>query len=120
MPLDMSEVQALAGKLKGASGELGKDTTKVVRKSTKAVERGAKQRAHVLSGELRDSIHSSTTAGRSGTVTADSDHAVFNEYGTAKMGPIPFMQPSLEAEAPQFQLGVETAGTEALRKAVGG
>ena len=120
MGLDMSEVQALAGKIKGASGDLGKDTTKALTKSAKAVERGAKQRAPKDTGTLQSEIYSATKGGRVAQIIAPTRYAIFNEFGTAKMAPQPFMTPALEAEAPNFLSAVEDAGTEALRKAVGG
>lgn len=121
MGLDMSQVEALAGRLKDTAGDLGKDTTKALTKSAKAVERGAKQRApQGPTGALKSEIYSATRGGRVAQIISPTRYAEFVEWGTYKDAPQPFMQPALEAEGPQFQSAVEDAGLDAMRKAVGG
>jgi len=48
------------------------------------------KRVEVDTGEYRDSIH--VTSDGAG---ADADHSVFNEYGTAHMGPQPALLPAI-------------------------
>jgi HK97 gp10 family phage protein len=55
------------------------------------VEADAKRRAAVLSGEMRDSVHIEGSE-----VVTDSDHAVFNEFGTSVMAAQPFMRPAAD------------------------
>lgn len=118
MALDMSQVQALGRQLKSSGSTLKRDTAKTVRESAKAVEDGARQRAHRVSGELQDSI-SSSTQGNVGQIVASSPHAIYNEYGTSKMAPIPFMTPALEAEAPNFLAHMGETAAAAIAKAIG-
>jgi HK97 gp10 family phage protein len=119
MSLDMSEVAALGKSLKASGSDLRSGASKAVRQSTKRVESGAKQRAHVLSGELRDSIYSATK-GTTGQIIATSAHAIFNEYGTSRMAPIPFMTPALEAEEADFVSRLDRAAAQSIAKAAGG
>lgn len=119
MPLDMSQVAALGADLKGASRGIKKEASKTVRESAKAVERGAKARAPKDTGTLAAEIYSATR-GSSAQITAPTRYAQFNEYGTSRMAPQPFMIPALEAEAPQFTKKLEDAAANAVTGAIGG
>lgn len=62
-----------------------------------------KRRAPVATGELRNSIvSSSVTAGKTAEVIVGAEHGIYNEYGTYKMAPQPFFHPAIEAIAPEF------------------
>jgi HK97 gp10 family phage protein len=101
MSVDTSDLDRLAAQLvkAGVVAEHGRNV--VVKAAVTATVEAAKANAHVLSGELRDSI-SGTANGSKGKVTARSKHAWFNEVGTSRMAPIPFMLPALETTAPGF------------------
>ena len=119
--LDTSEITALGSRIASVASEVGKDTTKALTESAKNVERGAKSRAPVgPTGNLRDEIYSATRGGRVAQIIAPTRYAIFNEFGTSKMAPQPFMAPALEAESAAFIAGVENAGAAALQRAVGG
>ena len=120
MPADFSQVQALSAGLKAGSRGVKRDAAKIVRKSAKAIERGAKSRAPVGATEdLRDSIHA-YPQGTTAQITAEIRYAVFNEYGTSKMSPQPFMVPALEDERPKFIRELEQAEAETIERAIGG
>jgi HK97 gp10 family phage protein len=62
-----------------------------------------KRRAPVDTGELRNSIEStSVTAGKSAEVNVGAEHGIYNEYGTYKMAAQPFFHPAIEAVWPNF------------------
>jgi HK97 gp10 family phage protein len=68
------------------------------------VEDTMKADAPVLTGELRDSIHSVDDGHAAVLIEADSPHAIFNEFGTVHMAAHPFMRPALhegESELPE-------------------
>lgn len=119
MPIDNSEVLALAGKLKSVQSDINKQSSTVLRKAAKAVERGAKSRAPVDTGTLQRDIYSAVR-GKVAQIIAPTRYAQFNEYGTSKMAPQPFMVPALEAEAPQFVKKLEETAASAVEKAIGG
>lgn len=119
MPIDVSQVLALGQGIGSAARAVTTATNKTVRESTKAVERGAKSRAPVDTGELRGSI-TSATRGNTGQVSAGARYAFYNEYGTSKMAPQPFMIPAVEAEEPKFVTSLEAAALAAIAKAIGG
>lgn len=119
MPGDFSQVAALAASLKSGSTQVNAATRKTTRESAKAVERGAKSRAPVDTGELVANIKASTR-GNYGQVTSTSRQGFFQEYGTSVMPAQPSMIPALEAEAPKYARALELAAYEAVTKAVGG
>jgi HK97 gp10 family phage protein len=100
MPVDVSQINALAAELAVAGSTVAVKAHGVVAKATSVVKSQSQSRAAVLTGELRGSI-TGRTAGLTGTVTASSQHALFNEFGTSRMAPQPFMYPALsDAEQP--------------------
>lgn len=119
MPIDNSEALALAGKLKSVQSDINKQSSTVLRKAAKAVERGAKSRAPVDTGTLQGDIYSAVR-GKVAQIIAPTRYAQFNEYGTSRMAPQPFMTPALEAEGPKFLTALEESGDGVLRRAVGG
>ena len=119
MPLDMSEVAALGGRLKETSRSVKSGSQKVVQKSAKAVERGAKSNAPVASGELQSEIYSAVK-GMSAQIISPTRYAQFVEFGTYKDAPQPYMTPALEAEGPNFLAEMAKVGVEDMRKAAGG
>lgn len=57
---------------------------------------GAKRRARVDTGEMRNKIVARRIAGGGARVLANTDHDLFNEYGTSRMSAQPFMRPSMD------------------------
>lgn len=72
------------GKMEALGGE--ELVSKGLTKTANAVQGQAKLLAPVDTGDLRDSIKVSDVKGRSVEVFTDSDHAIFNEYGTGTKG----------------------------------
>lgn len=120
MSLDMSQVAALGGRISASAAVAAKEATKALTQSAKNVERGAKSRAPKDTGELSGAVYSATRGGRTAQIIAPTRYAMFNEYGTSKMAPQPFMAPALEAESAAYIASVETIGAAALARAVGG
>jgi len=84
----------------------------------KVVEEGAAHivaglaaaKAPVLTGELRASV------GEEGAeVVVDSDHAIFQEYGTRRMKAQPFLRPAKDEAEPIVKVMAEEAYTVATR-----
>ena len=91
----------LRSRLDTIARELSGELDDAVRMAAEAIEEGAKARAPIDSGELRDSIHSEKQADSSYLVIAgdkDAFYAHFVEYGTSKNSPHPFLLPAAEAE----------------------
>ena len=109
----VDDLGRLVAQLDDKADGMDSRTGMVVRKALFDIERGAKQRAPVDTGFLRNSIvtHLSIANMRAngGEVVAEADYSVFVEYGTSRMAPQPFMNPALEAVLPGF-----TAAMEAL------
>jgi HK97 gp10 family phage protein len=116
----MSEVAALGARIVAAASEAGKEGTKALTQSAKNVERGAKSRAPKDTGTLAGEIYSATRGGRTAQIIAPTRYAQFQEHGTSKMAPQPFMAPALEAESAAYLASVEDIGAAALAKAIGG
>lgn len=105
MPADVSDLKKLATELRNVRKDVTADTLKITRDSGERIQKKAKATAPVETGELRNSIKVSKSRSRqniSVTVTAESDHAVFQEFGTTRNPPRPFMRPALEAEIEPF------------------
>lgn len=83
----------------------------VIRKAAFDVERGAKTRAPVDTGYLKNSIHTEIVQNDrrvyAAEVIAGAEYAAFVEYGTSRMAPQPFMGPAYEAVLPGFMAVME-------------
>lgn len=81
-------------------------TAKVIRDNALADARGfaeavrdnAKNRAHVVTGEMRDSIEVHAEGDRTFVVEVGAVQGVFEEFGTSQHGPHPFLTPAYEEE----------------------
>jgi len=56
----------------------------------------ARQHVHVRTGYLQSTIYH-TASGFTLELGATADYASFNEFGTCRMGPFPFIRPALDA-----------------------
>ena len=118
MRIDVSELESFAEDLRAASSQTRKAVGQVVRATTQATEDGARRRAPVRTGRLRDSVRS-RVRGLSGRVEATAPHAPLVEYGTAFMDPQPFLAPAAEAEERQFYRDAEDSVLETARRVLG-
>lgn len=119
MGYDASELAALGRDLKAGAGRVGAKTAVVVKKAAADIERGAKTRAAVDTGNLRSSISTTITGdGRHGTMTAEigptAEYGIFVELGTSRMGPQPFLGPAFDAALPGFTAAMAQLGGEIL------
>lgn len=90
----------------------------IVRKNTLAVERGAKLRAPVDTGNLRSSINSSFSGDAIGSpfvgeVGPEAFYGVFVELGTARMGPQPYLGPAFDEVEPSFLAALDDLAQQA-------
>ena len=67
------------------------------------IETEAKMNAPVLTGALRNSIHTENTGRLSRTVGDAVDYGIFQELGTSKMSAQPFLVPAVEAVRAKFE-----------------
>ena len=108
---DFSELTKLAADLGKAPAETTRKASRAVRKAALDIERGAKTRAPVDTGNLKNSI--SVTLGNTG-LTAEigptAHYGVFLEYGTRHMSPRPYMGPAATAVEPGFVEAIEQLG----------
>lgn len=121
MGFDASELRSLAadlGTIPKISGQLAKVA---VKKTAKDIESTAKQLAPVDTGFLRGAISTSDLRNvnqdsPSAEVRASANYAIYQELGTSRMAPQPFMGPAADKHAPAF----EQAMAELAAKALGG
>ena len=87
-------------KLVQAMREIHDDAMRAARLTAEVVEKGAKSRVPIDSGDLRDAIHVEPVEDGYAVVAGDSDvfygHIV--ENGSVNVPPRPFLVPALEAE----------------------
>jgi HK97 gp10 family phage protein len=84
---------------------------KVVEESAAHIVAGlAAAKAPVFTGELRASVGE-----EGGEVVVDSDHAIFQEYGTRRNKAQPFLRPAKDASEPIVRTMAEEAYTVATR-----
>lgn len=105
MAADVKQLEQLAKDLRGAGKEVSTDVLKATRDTGDRIQKRAKKDAPVETGELRRSIKVVKSRSRqviSVEIVADSDHAIFQEYGTTRNRAQPFMRPALHAEIPAF------------------
>lgn len=80
--------------------------------SAQAMEQDAKERVHVVTGQLRDSIRSTATV-RGGRVTAilsaSAPYALYEEIGTAFRPGHPYLRPALDAESDRIRGRIRSA-----------
>lgn len=107
MSIDTTDMDRLAGDLAAAPARVGTLVSRALRKSAADIERDAKAFAPVDTGALRNSIGTDLAGdARSTSMTADIgptvNYAVYQEYGTSRMGPHAFMGPAFDRHAGGF------------------
>jgi len=75
------------------------ELSKLVRTSALRVEAGAKLRAPVLTGFLRNSVQTAFEGDLTALVFVGASYGIFVELGTVKMRARPFLLPALEEVA---------------------
>lgn len=98
----------LSADLRGVSVSAAQKALLAVQKTAKSIEAGAKQRAPVDTGNLRNSITTTLSGGAGAgaseaTVTAGANYSPYVEFGTSRMAPQPFFGPAVDEATPQFE-----------------
>ena len=96
-----------AADMRGQSRRLGARAAQVVRKTAADIQRDAKILAPVDTGNLRNSISTTTTGdGRTESMTAEigptANYGIFVELGTRKMRAQPYLFPAADRHEPAF------------------
>ena len=108
---DFSELEKLAADLGKAPAETTRKASRAVRKSALDIERLAKARVPVDTGNLKNSITTSTSAsGLSAEIGPTAHYGIYVELGTRRMAPKPYLGPAVEAVEPGFIAAIEQVG----------
>lgn len=100
---DFSELLKLSADLGNAPAEVVQKGRLVVAKTAHDVEATAKSLAAVDTGAMRNSIGTTISGGGLTAEIGPTVHyAIYNEYGTRRMTPRPFMGPALERHSEPF------------------
>lgn len=113
MPADVSQVLAIKAAFAARAANAPRMARAAVRKACLMVEAGAKQRAPVDTGFLRNSISTTvrdTKDGAVGEVGPTANYGGFVELGTSRMGPQPYLRPASDAVEPSFTALLEKLG----------
>jgi HK97 gp10 family phage protein len=115
----VEELRSLARDLDMTSTAVRGKAKDAVRKAAFSVERGAKIRAPVDTGNLRNSINvslfgSGLSAGDTigAEVGPEASYGVHQELGTWKMAPQPYLGPAFDEVEPSFIAALEALSTE--------
>ena len=73
------------------------------------IEAGAKTRAPVDTGNLRNSISADQIDALSWAVTVGALYGAYVEFGTRHQAPRPFLIPAVDAVRPQFEQAIRRA-----------
>lgn len=119
MSFDVSELRALATDLGTVPKTAGPMAKVIVKKTAKDIEGTAKTLAPVDTGFLRSSIKTSDLRSVSqdspaAEVRAGANYAVYQELGTSRMAPQPFMNPAADRHEPAFMQAMEQLAGKVL------
>lgn len=117
----VEELRSLGRALDLSQGSIRSKAKDVVRKAALSVERGAKLRSPVDTGNLRSSINTTFSgAGLSGTspisaeVGPEASYGGWVERGTWRMAPQPYLGPAFDEVEPSFVAALEDLAEQAL------
>lgn len=111
--IDVSQVNALAADLGRAQLAIVPKAAAVIRKTASDIEADAKNLAPVDTGNLRSSIGKSVNALHA-EIGPSAEYGIYQEYGTSKMAPQPFMGPAFDRRAPGFVNAMSQLGGDIL------
>jgi HK97 gp10 family phage protein len=90
----------LKSRLPMITAQLRPRVSAAVKEAAETIAVGAKERVHVDSGDLRDSIHVERTGAAEYSVIAGDENVFYGhleEFGTSHSPPHPFLVPAAEA-----------------------
>lgn len=105
-----AEVSRLVSSLKDTTTRVNKDVPAVVQEAGTRVQQRAKFFAPVDTGRLRENIRIDSGGVFDVTVTSHMGYSGFQEWGTSRMNPQPYMGPAAETVTPEFQDDIGTVG----------
>lgn len=112
-----AEFSRFARALRIAAGGLESDGRKAVDRVAQGALRTAQAHAGVDSGDLRSSLRVSSRGGElRAAVETDLYYARFQEFGTSKMHPHPFMLPAFEQWQPELGRELEKLADKMARE----
>ena len=119
MTVDASELRKLAADIATGSARVGRAANAALGEAAKATQRDAQRLAPVRTGALRASIEVERYGdGRFGEAKAYVGTTIrqgaFQEFGTSKMAPQPYLGPALAANADAFVAAVERIAEDLL------
>jgi HK97 gp10 family phage protein len=118
--VDTFQLRGLSNDLRGSAARVSRRGSAVLRKAAFDVQRGAKTRCPVDTGNLRSSISTdflggAGSLGMTATIGPTADYGVYVELGTSRMPPEPYLAPAWDAVVPGFMDAVEALGAGGLR-----
>ena len=96
------EIQVIHDGLSKLSSKLRKEASKAVKSAADEGSKIAKQFAPVDTGELQSEIHREDEDELTSSTVSSVPHSIFNEFGTVKMSPNPYMTPMAEMMRSKF------------------
>lgn len=112
--IDVSELNRLSVDLGKASAGATRKASTAVRKSAFDLEAGAKARAAVDTGFMKNSIGVDIMGALHAEVGPTATYAPYQEYGTSRMPPHPFMGPATDAVEGPFLKAMEDIAGDVL------
>lgn len=126
--LEVDDLVRYQQRLEAAAEQVSKAGRRKTGKYARLIAADARRNVHVITGRLRASIGVGDAGGGLTTVTASAPYAGFEEYGTVRRPPHPYMRPAVaryrRAYLNELQelggslLGTKTAARGALVGAV--
>lgn len=92
----------LRSRLRDEARDRERGTRQAVEKTVRRIEVGAKRRARVDTGEMRQRLQGEMTDTFAGRVVGWAAHTIYNEFGTRHMGAQPMLVPAAEAAREPF------------------
>lgn len=80
-----------------------------VRRAEASIERRAKQRSRVDTGNMRGGWQHQAQGPMEGIVFNLVDYTIFHEYGTVHMSAQPMLRPAIEETRPEFEAAMRGA-----------
>lgn len=107
MTIDVSEVRSFAAELAAEARRVGRDVSTAIRTRATELRTRAEATAPRRTGELAGSMTvelsgMGNSAAMSASIGPAARHGRFQEFGTAKMRPQPFMKPALDEVGPKL------------------